>query len=224
MTTDPTEKKLNELLFRRFCPTELELGEFELRLLDNQRQDEIASHLAYCPHCQKDLVQIKKATSISLIEEDQIDRSHESLPTLAQRVRVFVIDLLSPAPGALLPAAPQLAVRGQGDELDTQIIRAGSYMVALSLERDVTQLDKYNLIGDISAMEDSQEGDDFYIWQAHLWHDNLLLQTVSLQDASDFVFTGIPTSDKPYELIISSPTAEIHLQGLHIPGGITKQD
>jgi hypothetical protein len=224
MITDPTEKKLKAILFRRFCPTELELGEFELELLDKPRQDEIASHIANCPHCQKDLEQIRQATSLSLIEEQQTDQLPEGTPSLTQRAKVFVVNLLSPPPGALMPSSLQVAVRGQDDEMETQVIQAGTYMVALSLERDTMQLDTYNLIGDISVLEETGESANLADWQAFLWQDDVLLQTVSLQDASDFVFTGIRTSDRPYELIISGPAAEIHLQGLQIPGGIANQD
>lgn len=224
MITDPTEKKLKAILFRRFCPTELELGEFELELLDKPRQGEIASHIAYCPHCQKDLEQIRQATSLSLIEEQQTDQLPEGTPSLTQRAKVFIVNLLSPPSGALMPSSLQVAVRGQDDEMETQVIQVGTYMVALSLERDTTQLDTYNLIGDISVLEETEESANLADWQAFLWKDDVLLQTVSLQDASDFVFTGIRTSDRPYELIISGPTAEIHLQGLQIPGGIANQD
>jgi hypothetical protein len=216
MITDPTEKKLKAVLFRRFCPTELELGEFELDLLEKSRRDDIATHVEYCPHCRQDLIQISKAITLPLAQEGQGQRL-DQLPVLAERAKIFVIDLLSPPPGVLTPAFPQGAVRGPDSEMETQVIQVGSYLVALSMERDPAQLDKYNLVGDISIME---EIDETSAWQAYLWQDGDLFETVSLQDANDFVFMGVPSSDKPYELIISSPTVEIHLQQLHIPGGV----
>jgi hypothetical protein len=221
MITDPTEKKLKAILFRLLCPTALELGEFELGILEKPRQDEIASHVETCPHCQQDLVQIGRAMSMPLAGEEHRSQLSEQVSRLSQRLKIFVIDLLSPPPGAVLPSPPQLAVRGQSEEMETQVYQVDSYMIAVSIERDSTQLGKYNLVGDISAMEEMEDVD---AWQAHLWQGGVQLQTVSLQDAGDFVFMGVPSSDQPYELIITSPTIEVHLQQLHIPGRTANQD
>jgi hypothetical protein len=221
MIADPTEKKLKAILFRYLCPTALELGESELGILEQPRQAEIAAHVEFCPHCQQDLVQIRRAMSLPLADEDQRNQISDQLSRLSQRVKIYVIDLLKPPSGTLLPAPLQVAVRGQGEEMETRVYQLDSYIVALSIERDRTQLGKYNLVGDISALEAMEATG---AWQAHLWQGGALRQTVSLQDAGDFVFMGVPASDQAYELIISGPTAEIHLQELQVPGGTANHD
>ncbi len=221
---DITKTKLKAILFRHFCPTEMELGEFRLGLLETQQQDEIASHIESCSHCQKAIIQIDEAVSLPLAPEEQADTQHNKTPSPAERIKIFVINLLAPPSDILMPSSLRLALRGQDDEMKTQLFQIGSFMVALSFERDVSQLDKYNLIGDVSVIEEMEREANFHFWKAYLWQEDVLMEVVPLNEGGDFLFAGIQSSNEPYELIISSPTAEIHLQHLQIPGEASKEN
>lgn len=221
---DITETKLKAILFRHFCPTEMELGEFRLGLLETQQQDEIASHIESCPHCQKALVQIGEAVNFPLAPDEQVDTQQNKTPSPAERIKIFVINILSPPPDTLIPSSHHLALRGQDDEMKTQLFQIGSFMIALSFERDVSQLNKYNLIGDVSVIKEMEREANFHLWKAYLWQEDVLVAVVPLNEGGDFFFAEIQSSNEPYELIISSSTAEIHLQHLHIQGGASEDN
>ncbi len=214
---EPTEKKLKAILFRFFCPTQMELGEFELELLEGPQHEEIASHVDSCPHCQKDLIQIRKTINLPFVQKAEPIIHPEQTSSLADQVKVFVVNLFSPSPDVLIGPSLQPALRGQDDEMKTQVVHIGSFIVSLSFERDLSQLGRYHLVGDVSADEGLDEPIGFYNWKAYLWQAGVLVQTVALDEEGDFTFEGISLEDKPYNLIIGDSAVEIHLQHLQFP-------
>lgn len=208
---DPTERKLKEILFRHFCPTQMDLGEYDLGLLDAPRRDQVASHLQDCVHCQQDLVQIR-----TFLTQDGPARAPDSVtPSLRERVKVFVVNLLSPPPNVLVSSTFQPALRGQENEMHTQVYQVGPYLVALSFQKNATRLDHAYLLGDISPVDEG--GVEFQAWKAHLWQSDSPVATVPLDADGHFTFGSLPITDTPYELILSGPDGEIHLQNLHRP-------
>ncbi len=53
------QNQLTAHLYRFSCPTSIELGDYVLRLLPGDQTRMIADHLADCPHCQKEVLQLK---------------------------------------------------------------------------------------------------------------------------------------------------------------------
>lgn len=215
---DPIEKKLKAALFRHLCPTQMELGEYELDLLEPRRRQEIASHIAVCVHCSGDLAQIREFLTL---DDPQPHRRPET-PSLMERARIFVVNLLSPPSDVLVPATVQLALRGEEDEMKTVTYRVGPYLVALSFQKDPTQLDSHYLLGDVHPVDEDEP--DWQDWHAHLWRSDTPVASVALDRDGQFSFSDLLVTDVPYELILSGPETEIYLQNLRLPHADARDD
>jgi hypothetical protein len=215
---DPIEKELKAILFRHLCPTQMELGDYVLDLLDPGRRQEIAFHIAECVHCPGDLVQIREFLTL---QEPQPNELPET-PSLVERARIFVVNLLSPPPEVLAPATLQPALRGEEGEMQTETYHFGPYLVALSLQKDPTQLDSFYLLGDVLPVDEDDW--DFRDWQAHLFRSDVPVATVALDREGHFSFDDLLIADVPYELILSGPDTEIYLQNLQPPYTEAKDD
>ena len=212
---DTIEKILKKVLFRHLCPTPIELGEYELGLLDAPRHEQIHSHIGHCVHCRQDLVRMLKFMAMPLVQKNGRGNLTAETPSLAERAKIFVVNLLSPPPNILVSPTLEPAWRGEKDDMQTQVYHIGSYLVALSYQRDPTRLNKHYLLGDISLVDEDTV--TFEEWQAHLWRANRLLATIALDIDGHFNFIGSTIDDAVYELILSGPEAEIHLENLLVP-------
>jgi len=52
-------ERLKSRIFRLECPQAIELGEYHLGLLDQEQATAISQHLMECPHCQREVAQLK---------------------------------------------------------------------------------------------------------------------------------------------------------------------
>ena len=136
MTMDRIENKLKAILFRSDCPSKMDLGEFELVLLSSQRRDEISAHMSACPHCQVDLVQMRQFMALPALGiETAADVTEQESPLL-ERIKIIVVDLLSPPAGMQGPAALQPVFRGAESETTTRVIEADSYIFAITASQE----------------------------------------------------------------------------------------
>ena len=204
------ENKLNAVLFRMECPSNLELGEYTLNLLDVFRQKEIEIHQGKCPHCQTDLVEIRQFMNMPLFEEPVIIAEKESV---FEKVKVMFVDLLQPPKIGLPGSTWQPAFRG-GQDILTRVIHAEPYVIALSSLKDLSSWQKQKIIGDISGDTDDQE--NFHNWNVYLWRAGKLLATSPVDRDSHFYFDDIELKNQPHELILSGPKVEILLQNLQM--------
>ncbi|MGB7874749.1 MAG: hypothetical protein WBL25_10225, partial [Anaerolineales bacterium] len=62
-TLEREQKLLTSRLYRASCPSTDELGEFHLRMLPSDRMLVISQHLRECPHCTREIDQLKEYLS-----------------------------------------------------------------------------------------------------------------------------------------------------------------
>jgi hypothetical protein len=206
------EKKLQSILFRSDCPPNMDLGEYELGILETPRRDEIASHLATCPHCQADLAQIRQFMALPAIGlEAKLSDVEEQIPLL-ERIKVIVVNLATPPKSFEGSILPQPVFRGAEDDT-TQVVEADEYVISLTTVGDQASSSKRDMIGDIIPLTDDE---DFYYWTANLWRSGKLLASTPVGADSHFIFEDVVLEDQAHELILSGPSVEIHLQNLQI--------
>lgn len=207
------EMKLNAILFRKDCPSKMELGEYALDLVDPPRWHEIAVHEAKCVHCQADLVQIRQFMDMPMAGELAVPATATQGNSIIERIKVVVYDLLAPPEfGSPMPSW-QPAFRGEED-IYTRVVHAEPYVIALSMMKDLSSWQKQKLIGDISRDTEAQE--NFVNWKAYLWQEGKLLATSHVDRDSHFYFDNIEFKAQPHELILSGPKVEILLQNLQM--------
>jgi hypothetical protein len=211
---DLIENKLKAILFRNDCPSKIDLGENELGFLSSQRREEIASHMAVCPLCPADLVQMRQFMALPTLSIGSVQSEGEQKLPLLDRVRVIVVDLLSPSAGMLGPASLQTVLRGAENNMHTTVIKADAYVISISALEDNTSLPKRQFIGDIIPL--SGDNETFHNWTATLWRSGTLVASTQVADDNHFMFEDVQLMEKPHELILSGPTVEIHLQNLQI--------
>lgn len=212
---DFIEQNLKSQLYRMDCPGELELGEFEMDFLDStERGLEIQKHILKCPHCLADLAQIRQFMALPLVDKNLVNPVKASKRSIVEKVRVIVVDLLSQPQGYLLNPNLSPALRGDQDDISTQVFQVESYIIALSAVKHLSSREKQQIIGDISPLVENEE--DFHKWSAYLWRDGQLLATTPIGRDSHFIFNNINSAAKPHDLILSGPRVEIHLQNLQM--------
>lgn len=209
---DSIENRLKAILFRSDCPSKMELGEYELGLLGSQQQEELTSHMAVCPHCQVDLVQMRQFMALPVVSIGSVTREVEQKSPLLERVKIIFIDLLSPPAGTLRPASLQPVLRGAENNMHTRVVQTEAYVVSLSALEDKTSIPNQKIIGNIIPLSDDDE--TFQNWTASLWRSGTLLTSTPVAVDSHFIFEDIQLMEKPHELILSGPAVEIHLQNL----------
>jgi hypothetical protein len=210
------EKKLKSILYRSDCPSNMDLGEYELGILDPPRRDEIASHLVACLPCQNDLQEIRQFMAVPAVGiEAKLAQAEEKAPLL-ERIKVILVNLATPPENIFGSGSMQPVFRG-ADANTTQVIEADEYLVSLSTVGENGSGPIQQMIGDIMPLiDDIDDQQGFETWTADLWHSGQLLASTTVAADSHFIFEGIYTDNKAYELILSGPSVEIHLQNLHI--------
>ena len=211
---DKLEKNLKAILFRSDCPSKMDLGEYEMGLLSSQRRDELASHLNECPQCQVDLVQMQHFMTLPAIGIETMRTRAEQRSPLLERIKVIVVDLLTPPAGIQGSLALQPVMRGAESETRTKVIQADAYIVALSAQDNKAPRPNGQIIGDITPLADDDES--FQNWTADLWRSGQLLASTPVADDSHFIFEDVQFEEQPHDLILSGPTVEIHLQNLQM--------
>lgn len=197
--------RLTVRLGRHGCPTPFELGEHHLGLLPHDRAAAIAKHLAECPRCSAEVAQLK-----DYLQELAPEVDYSPL----ERVRVLVARLVREAqgwvgPGALAPAPAYAGIRGKEEE-GLHLYRADDVQVAIQVQDDAAQPGRKVAFGLVTGAE--SRGLRAYLWRAHEQ-----VAEVGVDEVGNFILSNLPPGR--YELILSGPDLEIHIQGLGVGTG-----
>ena len=199
------QDRLTTQLYRITCPPPMELGEYHLDMLPLDQASAVAQHLAECPHCTREVAQLKgflfELTPI--LEPGPLER-------IKERVRVLVARLVN---GGLKPgllAQPALApayagVRGAREE--PYLYQADDVQIAVEVQDDVERPDRSVILGLIIGMEPAG-------LEAHLWQAEQRITVIPVDELGNFVIPDLAPDN--YELILSSPEVEIHIQDLQV--------
>jgi hypothetical protein len=192
------EDMLKRKLFRATCPESVELGELHLGLVPPERVTQLHSHMAACPHCTREFRQLH-----NFLQDVAPDLEH----SFADKVRVWIARLL-PAGEAGAQATPAFALRGHRDEPRTLLYEAGEAQLTLEVQQDPDSPGEHILLGLLLGVTIRDVA-------AFLWQDEQQVATVAVDMVGNFSFSSLEAGR--YELLISGPAFEIHVQELLIP-------
>lgn len=105
------DQALSTALFRRDCPDSMQIGRYQLGLLDRQETQAVQRHLERCPHC--------RAETADFAEFLGMEEWHRAsgLAWRWNELGALLVQLLAP------PTPPALAYRSSRGATDTEIIR-----------------------------------------------------------------------------------------------------
>ena len=197
------EKLLNASLFRTLCPDPLTLGEYALNMLSGAKADEIAQHIAVCPHCSNELAQ--QQTFLAVLAPTP---TINILQTAGHHVQVLIAHLISSANDALPTlgvAQPALAgIRGGIAEPLT--FEAGDYQIVIEFQPDTEHAGAYILLG--LLLGDAPLND----FEVQLWQGGGFIAKASVDENGNFSFTGLQSGS--YDLKLLHATMEIRVNTL----------
>lgn len=196
------ENHLRANLFRVTCPTSVELGEYHLGMLTHDRTAVVEKHLDVCSHCRQELQQLEDymADLAPTLEPDR-------LAQVKERIKVLIANLVDggavPEPGF---APVPMGIRG--NETGPRVYEAGDVEVMLEIQEDAEQPDRKTILGLITGL------DDFEDIQVHVWQADEPLTTTDVDELGNFIIPNL--APDTYDLIVSGPEIEIHIQNLEV--------
>ncbi len=195
------QSNLSTQLYRVTCPSSFELGEYHLNVLPQNQAADVARHLAKCPHCTREVAQLN----------DYLAEFSSTLKlTRLERVKVLVAHMVGRIPAGNTRLQPIqtpacMAVRGKDD--GPSIYAADDVQVAVEVQDDAERPGRKVILGLVIGAE----SDDL---KAHLWRVEQPVAIVTVDELGNFCFSNLPRGN--YELILSGPQVEIHIQKLEI--------
>jgi hypothetical protein len=194
------ESKLSAALYRVTCPDAAELGEYRLGMTPSARADVIDQHLRDCPHCNRELAQLD--TFMVQVKDDVAFST-------AERFKIWIarrVPNVSAGRGSLAPAFSFRGVDdGEADPDRSMVFEAGDAQLMIEIQDDPGAGGRKTLIGLVIGID----LDDL---EAHLWLDGQRVATAQVDDLGNFALPNLATGN--YELIVTGPDVEIHVQEL----------
>jgi hypothetical protein len=200
------QSRLTSELYRLACPSTVELGEYHLGVLPPEQAEAVAQHVAECPHCSRELAQLEGylAELAPALEPGPLERAGE-------QIRVLIARLLDRNSGrgpfgqpAVAPAYAGL----RGDEEEPLIYQAEDVQVVIQIQQDVERPERKTILGLVVGLGENQE------LEAHLWQAGQRITVAAVDELGNFVMSDVVSGS--YELILSGPEVEIHVQALEI--------
>jgi hypothetical protein len=162
----------------------------------------VAEHLAECPHCRGEVAQLT-----GYLAELEPSLSFDLLEQVKEHVRVLVARLISGGPLGQPALAPALTGM-RGGEQEPLIYQADEIQVMIEIQEETDRPDRRTILGLVIGLSAPQE------LTAHLWQAEQRLLTVSVDELGNFVLSDIASGS--YELMLSGPEVDIHIQDLEI--------
>ena len=196
---------LRASMYRAECPAAHELGEYGLGLLPQTRLDEIARHVAHCPHCRQELaIQQKFLTSLAT------ETAPAAKSTLGEQVRIVIATLIQDlrngwqGMGAMQPA--MAAMRGKQNK--PLIYEAENYQLTIEIQEDPKNRGRQALYG-LLVGDDDPTSFEIQLWQG----PNLIAQT-DVDEYGNFSIANL--MKESYDLKLIKPELEIRLEALQL--------
>lgn len=200
------QSRLTAELYRLACPSTVELGEYHLGVLLPEQAEAVAHHVAECPHCSRELAQLEDylAELAPALEPGPLERARE-------QIRVLIARLLDRNSGtrpfgqpAMVPAYAGL----RGDEEEPLIFQAEDVQVVIQIQQDAERPERKTILGLVVGLGENRE------LEAHLWQAGQRVTVAAVDELGNFVMSDVVSGS--YELILSGPEMEIHVQALEI--------
>jgi hypothetical protein len=200
------QRRLSLKLYRAACPEPHLLGEYQLGLLAESIAAPIRAHIDTCPHCVAELTQLAH-----YLDDLAPDLELSRLDQARNRVRVLIARLTS-APQdcgwqggpALAPAfagvrgAPTWPRRYEVDEVE----------IVLEVSEDDLAPGRKAVFGLVTGLEEPQGP------TVHVWREGIPQASSQVDELGNFVLTDLAPGS--YELILTNPQIEVHVQELDV--------
>jgi hypothetical protein len=170
-------------------------------MLPDAPSEAVRLHLAECPHCIQELAQLK-----NYISELAPDIEFSPL----ERVRVVIAQLVEGGRSEIYPRSSPLALAGvglRGEQEGPLLYQAEGIQIALETQENPQAPGSQSLLGLVT-------GTDLGDWEAHLWQGDQLVTTTPVDDLGNFFISLLASGQ--YELILTGPELEIHVQALPV--------
>ena len=180
------QKLLTSRLYRVSCPSTEELGEFYLRILPSDRMLIISKHLRECPHCTREIDQLK---------EFLINLAPSPESNLLQQTKRLIAQLVSGQGTSGVAGELSFALRGKAEGPIT--FEAEGIVIVLDVQPAIEG--KVSVLGQVAA-------DDQDLWTGStvtLKQTDGARSTDSLDDLGAFRFEQV--SSGSILIMISSP-------------------
>jgi hypothetical protein len=194
---DRLQDRLTSHLYRRTCPSSLELGEYHLRLLPAPQMLLLAQHVRECPHCERELAQLQDFLS-------------ELMPTpvagLLGKAKVLIARLIS---SEASPGSPMAVPALRGKAKGPLVFEADGLVITLDVQSGSHK--QASIQGQVAADDQDQ-------WTGavvRLQQAGPPVLTASLDDLGAFAFEAV--SPGSFELRITSPNGvEVQIPNIDI--------
>jgi hypothetical protein len=199
-----TQRRLAEHIYRVACPISVVLGEYQLALLPAEQMKQLATHIADCPHCTRELQQLHTYLT-DLAPALDVD----PLAVLGEHARVVVARLAHGLAGLTAASHPMPALAGvRGEQMPQYTYEAGDVQVILDIQPDAVRSDQKGIIGLVLGLEGAPS------LEAQLYRESQLIATTQVDELGNFIFGAL--SSGVYELNLRNPTIEIQIGDLSI--------
>jgi hypothetical protein len=183
----------------------MELGEYRLDMLARHRTESVRQHLTACPYCTREIAQLE-----AYLDDLAPDLEVGLIEQIKERTRIVIARLIGQGGGngplgvpALAPAHAGL----RGREENVHLYQAEEMSVAIEIRDDAAQPGRKAILG--LAMGPEPPGGLAFLWQTQR-----RITVVPVDDLGNFVIPNLDAGS--YELILSGPMVEIHIQELQI--------
>lgn len=190
------EEGLKRTLYRAFCPDSMELDDYLLGKLSQERKTFIRAHLKECPHCRRELKQMQ-----AFIEET---RPNLEL-NLVERVRVLVARLVEASDISGLSPTLQSVRGGEGEVLTYE---SDGMKVILDIQADAERADLKIIYG---VLVGAVKAGDFRAW---LLQGGEQTGAATVDQFGNFEFPSLTPGE--YELVLNGPGTEIRIKDLAV--------
>ena len=140
---DRLQKRMTTRLYRITCPSPTELGEYYLRILPPDQMLIISRHLRECPHCTREMNQLKEFMS---------DLAPGSTGNLLQQTKLLIARLVSGPGGDGVIGETSFALRGESKGPITYETDG----VVIVLDIQPANEEAVNILGQLAAEDQDQ--------------------------------------------------------------------
>jgi len=175
---------LSSRLYRITCPSSLELGEYHLHMLESSQMLLVAQHLRECPHCTREITQLKEFLS---------DLKLTSEENLLGKVKVLIAHLIAGQLGESSSTPDFAALRGEAK--GPLVFEADGIVITLDVQSSLNG--KISMLGQVAT----DDQDDWTGAIVKLLQIDMPELTSVLDGLGAFAFEGIRLGSTQLKII-----------------------
>jgi hypothetical protein len=190
------QNNLKAKLYRRSCPTPMELGDYHLGLLSKPRDSVVEQHMRRCPLCRREVNELE-AYLKELVPQ----------PGVRESVRVLIARLIGGQTGEESSGVPAVALRGERNGPITY--EADGLVIIVDIQANSTG--QASILGQVAA-DDQDKWTDSMV---ELRQADAPPKTAAVDDLGSFHFEEVLigstelTITSPHEIIVQIPKFDL---------------